>query len=274
MPIPVESLYEIGFVVLGRRSIFLISIILALGSYGLIMIYFIVFGDTFSSIVRNICYPDLALDQNNIFTSRLFYVVTLGLALTPVILRKEMKELKCVSITLFLSIGLFMLIFTLQLLQGKTVNPDVEHKYFSLIWDRELVTSFSIVLTAYTFQMNLFPTYNSLTVKNEKVGLQAVSQSLVISFAIYIALSVLSIYMFGSTVNQNVLNNVVEMKSLASFIIRISFLIVLACHIPYVYFSGKESLLIMIDEVRFNSMSKPLQLKLESGFELVTTRQG
>ena len=118
VPIPVESLYEIGFVVLGRRSIFLISIILVLGSYGLIMIYFIVFGDTFSSIVRNICYPDQALDQNNIFTSRLFYVVTLGVALTPVILRKEMKELKCVSITLFLSIGLFMFIFMLQLLQG------------------------------------------------------------------------------------------------------------------------------------------------------------
>ena len=106
--------------------------------------------------------------------------------------------------------------------------------------------------------MNLFPTYNSLTVKNEKVGLKAVTQSLLFSFAIYILLSVLSIYMFGSTVNENVLNNVVEMKSLASFIIRISFLIVLACHIPYVYFSGKESLLIMIDEVRFNSMSKPL----------------
>jgi amino acid permease len=80
------------------------------------MIYFIVFGDTFSSIVRNIFYSGLALDQTNIFTSRLFYVVTLGLFLTPVILRKEMKELKCVSITLMLSICAFMLIFILQLL--------------------------------------------------------------------------------------------------------------------------------------------------------------
>ena len=59
VPIPVESLYEIGFVVLGRKSIFMISIILTLASAGLIMIYFIVFGDTFSSIVRDLFYTDL-----------------------------------------------------------------------------------------------------------------------------------------------------------------------------------------------------------------------
>ena len=64
--------------------------------------------------------------------------------------------------------------------------------------------------------------------------------------------------MFGRTVDENVMNNVDEMKNFASFVIRVSFLVVLGCHIPYVYFSGKESLLIMIDEFRFKSMSRPL----------------
>jgi len=94
----------------------------------------------------------------------------MGIFLTPIVLRKEMKELKLVSWTFFVAICLFMLIFIFELLRGKTVNPDEDHKYFSVIWDRKLVTSFSIVLTAYTFQMNLFPAYNSLTVKTEKVG--------------------------------------------------------------------------------------------------------
>jgi len=74
---------------------------------------------------------------------------------------------------------------------------------------------------------------------------------LLISFAIYILFSVFSIYMFGRTVNENVLNDVDLMAPVPSFSIRIAFLVVLGCHIPYVYFSGKESLLIMIDELRF-----------------------
>lgn len=131
VPIPVESLYEIGFVVLGRKSIFMISIILTLASSCLIMIYFIVFGDTFSSIVRDLFYYNLSSeDQTSIFTTRLFYVIAIGIFLTPVILRKEMKEMKFVSYTFFTAILLFMLIFTIELLRGNTVNPDEDHKYF------------------------------------------------------------------------------------------------------------------------------------------------
>jgi len=53
-PVPVESLYEIGFVALGSRSIYLISLLTGVSSFGLMMIYFIVFGDTAASLVRQI----------------------------------------------------------------------------------------------------------------------------------------------------------------------------------------------------------------------------
>lgn len=40
------------------------------------------------------------------------------------------------------------------------------------------------------------------------------------------------------------------------------FLIILGCHIPYLFYSGKEALLIMIDEVMRKSISLTLSKKL------------
>ena len=51
-PVPVESLYEMGNCLLGKWSIYLISTIVLASSFGLMMIYFIVFGDVFASISK------------------------------------------------------------------------------------------------------------------------------------------------------------------------------------------------------------------------------
>ena len=94
--------------------------------------------------------------------------------------------------------------------------------------------------------MNLFPTYNSLATKNPEVGSKAVSQSLLTSFGLYVSISLLSIFMFGSTVQHSVIDNVYKLSWIPSLTIRLLFMLVLACHIPYVFFSGKESILVII----------------------------
>ena len=50
-PGSLESLYEIGYIVSGPKSIYCISTIIMVVSFGLMMIYFIVFGDTFKSLI-------------------------------------------------------------------------------------------------------------------------------------------------------------------------------------------------------------------------------
>ena len=92
--------------------------------------------------------------------------------------------------------------------------------------------------------------------------MMAVLISLILTFIIYSSLAILSIYLFGSGLEKSVLTNVNRQENIFSYIIRISFMIVLACHIPYVFFVLKESLLIIVDEARHKSMSKELAEKI------------
>ena len=76
------------------------------------------------------------------------------------------------------------------------------------------------------------------------------SLSLIMTFFVYVCLGILSVYMFGTALKKSVLDNVDEEADSSSYIIRVAFLIVLACHIPYAFFPVKEALLIMVDEIQ------------------------
>ena len=68
---------------------------------------------------------------------------------------------------------------------------------------------------------------------------------------IYISLSILSIYTFGSRLDADVINNVSNEinHKWESITLRVAFAIVIVCHILYLFFSGKEAMLILIDEL-------------------------
>ena len=83
---------------------------------------------------------------------------------------------------------------------------------------------------------------------------------------IYLTFGVLSIYLFGSAVSPNILDNVGnECKGTTggcpweTYVLQVLFLVVLACHIPFVFFSGKEGILIIIDELDRRSISNSLE---------------
>jgi hypothetical protein len=86
-----------------------------------------------------------------------------------------------------------------------------------------------------------------------------------------VTLAVISLYTFGSnigsddttTVLKNLGNECLNTSDCPweSTVLRYIFLVVLACHIPFIFFSGKESLLIIIDELDRKSISKALEFK-------------
>jgi amino acid permease len=81
-PTKVDSLYELGFLTLGKCSIYLISITVLISLFGCMMIYFIIFGDISASIVRQQIYPN----EENYFTTRMVYVVLLAVLMIPFVI--------------------------------------------------------------------------------------------------------------------------------------------------------------------------------------------
>jgi len=133
--------------------------------------------------------------------------------MTPLCLKKKLAEMKIVSMILFLSIALFILCFLTQLLTlGEIENHDATFgQYYEVKLDMKLVTGFNIIVLAYAYHINLFPTYNSLGAnKSNKTGMQAVAIAASLSFVIYVSLGILSIYSFGSDLKADVLSNVDE----------------------------------------------------------------
>lgn len=99
-----ESFYEMGYMLSGRISIYIVSFIIFFLCFGLSIIYFVLFG--------KLCQRSMLLlgVTSKLFTIKATYKVLLGLALIPVVLKKELKEIKFASIVLFTGIIIFMFV--------------------------------------------------------------------------------------------------------------------------------------------------------------------
>ena len=259
-PTYVESLYELGFVCMGKFAIYVIAGAIFISGIGCIMIYLIVFGDVSASLAKQA----LTSDEESIMTTRAIYVLAISILMTPLCLKKMLSEMKIVSILLFVSIGIFIIVFIIQLASGTNENHDETYgQYYKVDFNMALVTGLNIIVLAYSYQINLFPTYNSLgAIKSNETGLNAVMIGTGLSFLIYSTLGVLAIYIFGSSLDPSVLTNVDEETNVYSIVIRVTFLVVLGCHIPYMFFPTKESFLIIVDEAQKGSMAKELEYKI------------
>lgn len=78
---------------------------------------------------------DLSAENNrdppHIFVTQWFYAVVLGVVLIPVVIKKELAELKIVALSLFLMVCVFVLMLFAQLCYADTslTNPDPKEDY-------------------------------------------------------------------------------------------------------------------------------------------------
>ena len=125
-------------------------------------------------------------------------------------------------------------------------------------------------MLAYSYQQNIFPIYSELKEKNNETYGKVSKIALPLTGSIYFAVGIICSLMFGKTLESSVLLNIGYSRHSddpskgfwEAYICQISFMVVLMCHIPFIFFSGKEALLTVIDEIQRKSISSALWHKL------------
>lgn len=152
LPLHLESLFDIGFMLIGKKSIYIVSSAQFVMCSGLMMVYFIVFGDILSSMMSQLVFT-AEEDKCTVFTSRTFYIVLLGAVCFPFIIKKELKELKVASIILFTGVACFIIIMLSQLLiEGNKFNKD--KSYSAYLYPNnysDAIKGSAMLMTAYGF---------------------------------------------------------------------------------------------------------------------------
>lgn len=108
--------------------------------------------------------------------------------------------------------------------------------------------------------------------KNERSHTIVFGSAVILVGMLYTAVSIVALYMFGGNECETVTTilkmigsqeNSDNKTPWESFALRIIFVIVLFCHIPFIFFSGKEAVLIAIDEMDRRSISRALDIKIK-----------
>jgi len=268
-----NSLYEIGYMLQGRKAVFLVGFIQFIHSFGLMLIYNIVFSDTAAQLVGGFCTPPVLLGEAW-YTSRWFYVLLLAVGMFPIIVKKEIDELEWLATSLGIAIVVFLLMCTILLIVPSfpATPPSIDE----FLWPEVKLTTIqkvSTIMVAYAYQQNVFPIYSAL--KDKSIGGYAASSKRAFLFAIcaYYIVALLGIFLFGLNIKSSILLNFGDPEYFdpntgkpywESTIIQISFMIVLLAHIPFIFFPGKEGLCILVDEYQRQSISNVLWHKLQS----------
>ena len=145
------SLYEIGYMIVGRASIFLLGSVFFLNSVGLCMIYFMVFGDTGGQLAAS--FTENEKLESVWYTSRWFYDVILAGLLLPICIQKELAELAWISYILFASLALFTLTnFILLTFDSRFEALGMTTEVLTPKVKWETISAMSVTMLAYSYQ--------------------------------------------------------------------------------------------------------------------------
>ena len=216
-----SSMFEIGYLIMGRSSIFAICFTIWINSFFLIIIFISVWGETAETFVSDLrgCKHGLNNECGEIFGSPYSYMILIAVVLIPTTLMKEIAELHIVSMSLFGSALLFVLINIIQMF----VRPHVDYSnldvhYSKYLWPEvasssgivDLINGIATIFTACNFQVNLFPIHSNQIDKTIKGTVKIISITMLLCQIVYFALSISVIFNYGSLLADVCLDNIAD----------------------------------------------------------------
>lgn len=103
----------------------------------------------------------------------------------------------------------------------------------------------------------------------------AIITAISIVVVVYALLGIIGLSIFGSSISSNILTDLAMTNQTGiSYTLRILFLLVVVFHMPFLYYCGKESFLIIFDELTRRSMSQVLEFKERSRLNSMAQSEG
>lgn len=154
-------MFEIGYLIMGRSSIFAICFTILINSFFLIIIFLATWGITAAGFVSDLrgCKAG-GKDECGLFGNEYAYMVAIAICLIPTTLMKEIAELHIVSMSLFGSALLFVAINILQMFIRPHVGfSNIDAHYSDFLWPEtsstaninNLINGIGTMFTAFNF---------------------------------------------------------------------------------------------------------------------------
>jgi amino acid permease len=105
LPFPVNTLYDLGYIVMRTRIIvYVIAFLQLIMSCGLVICYLILFGTTSASIAKT----SLDASAYPLLKEKTLWIISLTILLCPLFFKRKMKELTIVSLGLVIAFFVFL----------------------------------------------------------------------------------------------------------------------------------------------------------------------
>jgi hypothetical protein len=92
--------------------------------------------------------------------------------------------------------------------------------------------------------------------------MNAANLTLGLAFFIYMIVVFCAVYLFGTLTLPTFLDSMAVNPNWIGYVLRFTFIILIAFHIPFIFFACKENFLVIVDEIMKRSISKSLDAKL------------
>lgn len=152
-------------------------------------------------------------------------------------------------------------------IQGLVYNNDTTHSYWRPHFGLKMISSYSIFLSAFNYSFSEFPLYRAFAMSNAydptTQMLKACGICMGQTTIIYIISGILAVYAFGSHLQTSVLDNIGAEESFLGTTVQLLFLLLLICHIPYIFRLVKEGGITCVDEIRHGYLSDSIAKKLQ-----------